>query len=100
MNHRGTEITERMKKKKVSARRRLRSLLQLGCLCVFSLCSWCLRGSFSANRDPAAWGSDHVGKPVPEFDSGDECLFCHRMDVGPTWKDSRHNSTIREVDPE
>ena len=34
--------------------------------------------------DPAAWGSDHVGKPVPEYVTGDECLFCHRDDVGPT----------------
>ena len=44
--------------------------------------------------DPAAWGSDHVGKPVPAFTSGDECLFCHR-DVGPTWGANRHGQTIR-----
>ena len=46
--------------------------------------------------DPAAWGSDHVGKPVPEYVSGDECLFCHRSDVGPTWPKNRHQQTTRE----
>lgn len=45
--------------------------------------------------DPAAWGSDHVGQPPPEFTSGDQCLFCHRLDVGPAWKDNRHGQTIR-----
>lgn len=47
--------------------------------------------------EPAAWGSDHVGKPVPAFISGDECLFCHR-DVGPTWGANRHGQTIRTAD--
>src|SRR5205085_2111137 len=47
--------------------------------------------------DPAAWGSDHVGKPIPEYVAGDECLFCHRNDVGSSWKDNRHNRTVREV---
>jgi hypothetical protein len=47
--------------------------------------------------DPAAWGSDHVGKPTPEYATGDECLFCHRT-VGPTWPDNRHNLTIRPLE--
>src|SRR4051794_39428433 len=50
--------------------------------------------------DPGAWGADHVGKPLPEFTSGDECLFCHRMDVGPTWSTNRHGQTIRPADPQ
>jgi hypothetical protein len=33
--------------------------------------------------DPAAWGTNHVGQPVPEYVHGDECLFCHRFNVGP-----------------
>src|SRR5262245_47550183 len=49
--------------------------------------------------DPAAWGGDHVGKAVPEFTSGDECLFCHR-DVGPGWPTNRHGQTIRSLDPQ
>src|SRR5262245_14084927 len=48
--------------------------------------------------DPAAWGGDHVGKPVANFTSGDECLFCHR-DVGPGWPTNRHGQTIRMADP-
>jgi hypothetical protein len=45
--------------------------------------------------DPAAWGGDHVGKPVANFTSGDECLFCHR-DIGSTWFRNRHGQTIEE----
>jgi hypothetical protein len=50
--------------------------------------------------DPAAWGSDHVGKPVPEYVAGDECLFCHRNDIGPAWNDNRHNRSVRELAPD
>src|SRR6516164_1147121 len=49
--------------------------------------------------DPAAWGSDHVGQPVPEYATGDECLFCHRK-TGATWDANRHNRTVRPFDPE
>lgn len=48
--------------------------------------------------DPAAWGGDHVGKPLPEYVTGDECLFCHR---GLTsWVTSRHRLTLREAEPD
>jgi predicted CXXCH cytochrome family protein len=50
--------------------------------------------------DPAAWGSDHVGKPVPEYTTGDECLFCHREKIGARWGENRHNLTIRPLDPD
>src|SRR5262245_57842719 len=48
--------------------------------------------------DPAAWGSDHVGKAMPDYGTGDECLFCPRSKVGTTWSANRHNLTIRAVD--
>src|SRR5438067_351222 len=48
-----------------------------------------------APLDPGAWGSDHVGEPLPSFTSGDECLFCHR-DVGPTWFKNRHGQAVSE----
>src|SRR5262249_15606796 len=48
--------------------------------------------------DPAAWGGDHVGKPIPTYMTGDECLFCHREKVGTTWGANRHNLTIRPVE--
>lgn len=48
-------------------------------------------------RDPAAWGSSHAGQPIPEFIHGDECLFCHRRDIGSAWPKTSHGSTIRQV---
>ncbi len=50
--------------------------------------------------DPSAWGSDHVGRPVPEYVDGNECLFCHRNDVGITWSDNHHNRSVREIAPD
>jgi hypothetical protein len=65
-----------------------------------SLPSWSAEAR--TNLDPASWGSDHVGKPVPEYITGDECLFCHRLTIGPGWSKTRHQSTIRpiELEPE
>ncbi len=40
--------------------------------------------------------TDHVGKPVPEFVHGDECLFCHRNDIGPGWQKNAHGLTLRQ----
>jgi hypothetical protein len=34
-------------------------------------------------------------KELPEFIAGDQCLFCHRNDIGPSWSKNRHNLTIR-----
>jgi hypothetical protein len=51
-----------------------------------------------ARADPAAWGSDHVGQPFPEYMHGDECLFCHRNDVGLTWQQNPHGFTMRHRD--
>ncbi len=49
--------------------------------------------------DPAAWGADHVGQPVPLYMEGGECLFCHRHQVGVTWDTNKHNRTIRDAEP-
>ena len=46
--------------------------------------------------DPAAWGGDHAGKPVPEYVHGDECLFCHRNDIGPRWQKNAHGLDLRQ----
>ena len=48
--------------------------------------------------DPAAWGSDHVGQPLPEYMESGECLFCHRDSVGTTWGKNKHNRTIRDAE--
>lgn len=46
--------------------------------------------------DPAQWGDDHVGKPMPEFYGGDECLFCHRGTVGTVWQKDAHFRSVRD----
>ena len=46
--------------------------------------------------DPKAWGANHLGKPLPEYVHGDECLFCHRNDVGVTWQKNAHGLTVRQ----
>lgn len=53
----------------------------------------------SRELDPAAWGSDHVGQPLPEFATGEECLFCHR-NIGGSWSDNRHARTMRQANPD
>lgn len=45
--------------------------------------------------DPVDWGSNHVGKPTPDFYGGDECLFCHRFTVGQVWQKDAHFRSIR-----
>ncbi len=40
-------------------------------------------------------GQTHAGKPVPEFINGDECLFCHRNNIGPGWQKNAHGTTVR-----
>lgn len=49
-------------------------------------------------NNPASWGGNHVGKPIPEFVHGDECLFCHRNNIGVTWQQNAHGVTIRHRD--
>jgi hypothetical protein len=36
---------------------------------------------------------------VPDYVTGDECLFCHRANIGPTWGQNVHNLTVRDADP-
>jgi len=54
--------------------------------------------AFAQTRDPAAWGADHVGKPLPEYVHGDECLFCHRNDIGQSWQRNTHGVSLRQRD--
>ena len=43
-----------------------------------------------------AIAQDHVGNPVPDFVHGDECLFCHRNDIGPGWQKNPHGLALRQ----
>ena len=38
----------------------------------------------------------HVGQDLPDYVTGDECLFCHRP-IGGTWPLNRHQQTMRSV---
>ncbi len=38
-----------------------------------------------------------MGKPVPDYVTGDECLFCHDRNIGITWQTNPHAWTIRPV---
>jgi cytochrome c553 len=46
--------------------------------------------------DPAGWGGNHIDKPIPEYVHGDECLFCHRNNIGPTWQKNPHGIAVRQ----
>ncbi|MBK5292020.1 MAG: hypothetical protein JJE04_10130 [Acidobacteriia bacterium] len=35
-------------------------------------------------------------QPVPEFVHGEECLFCHRNDIGSAWQKNVHGTTVNE----
>jgi hypothetical protein len=62
---------------------------------------WVLGGSQAlgqTKKDPVAWGGNHVGKPLPDYLRGDECLFCHRDDIGPAWPKNPHGITVRNRD--
>jgi hypothetical protein len=51
----------------------------------------------SSINSPADWG-DHVGAPLPEYVTGEECLFCHRDDWGNRWAKNYHQRTVRPAD--
>ncbi len=50
--------------------------------------------------DPASWGINHAGRPVPAYEDGNTCLFCHRTSIGPSWQKNRHATTIRALNDE
>jgi hypothetical protein len=53
--------------------------------------------SASSSAPAGTTRNDHVGKPLPDYMTGDQCLFCHRNVVGPTWEQEPHAWTIRPV---
>ncbi|MBK6797945.1 MAG: hypothetical protein IPG76_14530 [Acidobacteria bacterium] len=62
---------------------------------IFQLAGRGVSGQEQKQLDPKAWGSNHVGKPVPEYIQ-DDCLFCHRNNIGPTWQLDAHAKTMLE----
>jgi hypothetical protein len=43
------------------------------------------------------WG-DHVDTPLPDYVTGEECLFCHRDDWGNRWAKNFHQRTVRTAE--
>jgi predicted CXXCH cytochrome family protein len=100
MNHKNK------RRDRFSAEAFLRGLLLLSISAIFLWNSVSLESRVSGQRanpgngkrkllDPKVWGDDHSGKPVPEYVQGDECLFCHRNDIGTTWQKNTHGVTVR-----
>jgi predicted CXXCH cytochrome family protein len=52
----------------------------------------------TAANPPTARAITDDDPPLPEYISGDECLFCHRFQTGETWPENRHNRTVRRPD--
>ncbi len=54
------------------------------------------------SQSPSAWGESHAGQSPPDYIQGDECLFCHRNEIGAGWAKDRHARTVRyrEAAPE
>ena len=46
----------------------------------------------------SASAQNHAGQPVPEYVHGDECLFCHRFNIGPGWQKNAHALTVRQAE--
>jgi predicted CXXCH cytochrome family protein len=75
------------------------ALLWAVCLSIGVLCAGSGPATQSAPSQGGDWG-DHVDAPLPEYVTGEECLFCHRDDWGNRWAKNFHQRTIRpaEVD--
>jgi hypothetical protein len=72
-------------------------LLLITLLAIVLLSSQFRQPARAQKLDPKAWGGNHVGQQLPDFVQGDECLFCHRNDIGPTWPRNAHALTVREM---
>jgi hypothetical protein len=51
----------------------------------------------SATAEKSEWG-DHVDAPLPDYVTGEECLFCHRDDWGNRWAKNFHQRTVRPAE--
>lgn len=57
---------------------------------------WMISGSLSpqAAESPQK-PSHHIGRDLPDYVTGDECLFCHRNVVGSSWHLNAHQRTLQ-----
>lgn len=69
-------------------------------LFILSALALILRQTIAEDPPPAnalTTGNSHVGKPLPDYLTGDECLFCHRNTAGVTSNIDEHQRTLRPV---
>jgi hypothetical protein len=58
------------------------------------------KNASAAKPNEAADWTDHVDAPLPDYVTGEECLFCHRDDWGNRWAKNYHQRTVRPADAE
>jgi hypothetical protein len=58
------------------------------------------KGAQSTDTKSGLEWKDHVGSPLPDYVTGEECLFCHRDDWGNRWARNYHQRTVRAADAE
>src|SRR5579859_6362102 len=56
------------------------------------------RSAASAQSSSGSQWGDHTNAPLPEYVTGEECLFCHRDDWGNRWAKNYHQRTVRPAD--
>ncbi len=94
---------ERLLNLSISNLAALAALTWGGCLAAGVLCTGSGSASESTPAEKAAaakggdWG-DHVDSPLPEYVTGEECLFCHRDDWGNRWSRNFHQRTVRAAE--
>lgn len=49
----------------------------------------------SSSHLPTTQQPETPDRPLPDYITGDECLFCHRLETGKSWSANRHSRTIR-----
>jgi hypothetical protein len=102
----GSDLKNRVRVSRTSQSVALATLLWALCLTVGLLLAGPgpTNSGGTGNRQPPAsesksgeWG-DHVDAPLPDYVTGEECLFCHRDDWGNRWAKNYHQRTMRPAE--
>ena len=70
-----------------------RQLKSLGLCALSGILSLFCHGATLPEHVPAT----HINQDLPEYLTGDECLFCHRKDIGHGWPVNAHQLTMRPI---
>jgi hypothetical protein len=64
---------------------------------VIALVALLVAASITLSAAESSEPNDHIGKALPDYVTGDECLFCHRNDIASGWKVNAHQLTLRPL---